>query len=208
MQRPYLDVSLAVFKKLSGENQELVQCTEFNFERQVELEVHLDPGSYIIVPRTTGCSMRKTSNVDHEATPLLEKFGYLTAEAKSCLKDIFRKFDMLLNRVLSYAGKESSFKPFHSKKNPKIFFLFFSLEFKAFYECLDKKITEKQFKEDLLNNFDSTEQGLTLTGFLQFWEAKIKTLGEDGIFEWLESLGYDKTLHSLRSRVFLLNIHR
>ena len=46
--------------------------------------------------------------------------------------DIFRKFDMLLNRELGYQ------------------------EFKGFYECLGKEITEAEFNV-ILDNFSSTK---------------------------------------------------
>lgn len=45
-------------------------------------------------------------------------------------------------------------------------------------------------------------------GFIQFWLDKTKQLGEETIYGWLENLGYDRSLHSIRSRAFLLNIHR
>lgn len=73
---------------------------------------------------------------------------------------------------------------------------------------MDKKITEREFKEDILKSFASSSKGLPLSGFLQFWEHKIKSLGEEVIYTWLHLLGYDKSLYSLRSRLFLLNIHR
>lgn len=103
-QRPYLDISLAILRK-TGPNTEVIQsCTEFKFDRQIELEVELEPGTYIILPRTTGCTLRKPTTGSIETVPLISKYGGFTAEAKSCFSDIFRKFDMLLNREMSYSG--------------------------------------------------------------------------------------------------------
>lgn len=48
--------------------------------------------------------------------------GELSDLAASTVADIFRKFDMLLNRELTYT------------------------EFKSFYECINKNITEAEFK--------------------------------------------------------------
>ena len=35
-------------------------------------------------------------------------------------------------------------------------------EFKAFYECLEKPITEEEFEENIRIKFNSTEKGITL----------------------------------------------
>ena len=39
---------------------------DFVMDRQVELEVNLDPGSYIIVPRTTGCVCLRSTTPDYD----------------------------------------------------------------------------------------------------------------------------------------------
>ena len=56
-RRPYLDVGIVVLKRTNDNNVELVDLKDFAIERQVELEVNLEPGSYIILPRTTGCTL-------------------------------------------------------------------------------------------------------------------------------------------------------
>ena len=104
--RPYLDISIAILKRQGSNNEALVDFTEFKFERQVDLEVELEPGNYIILPRTTGCALRKPEATNPEPVTLLDRFGNLTEEAISAITDIFRKFDMLLNRELSYTGRQ------------------------------------------------------------------------------------------------------
>ena len=119
---------------------------------------------------------------------------------ESTVADIFRKFDMLLNRELGYS------------------------EFCGFCECVGRPTTEAEFSS-LLSHFSSTkrkssesqggpasfssngghieldrsagtavkEGGLTLEGFKQFMVSEIEAAGmeEDLMFKWLESLGYD-----------------
>ncbi len=41
------------------EGVELLDLKDFVQDRQVELEINLDPGSYIILPRTSGCNLRR-----------------------------------------------------------------------------------------------------------------------------------------------------
>lgn len=104
VNRPYIDVSLVILKRLPNNNVELFDYVDFKFERQIHLEIELETGSYIILPRTTGCSLKKSSDMTTGAVPLLDQLGNLTEAFRSTVIDIFRKFDMLLNRELSYAG--------------------------------------------------------------------------------------------------------
>jgi len=53
-----MDVSLAVLK-CTTEGVELVDLKDFMQDRQCEIEVNLEPGSYIVLPRTTGCTLRR-----------------------------------------------------------------------------------------------------------------------------------------------------
>jgi len=68
------------------------------------------------------------------------------------IEDIFSKYDMLMNNVLGFT------------------------EFKSFYECIGRQITREEFKNDILNKFQSVdkgglsgEEGLTLQGFKDFF---------------------------------------
>lgn len=58
LRRPYLDVSLAVLK-CTTEGVELIDLKDFMQDRQCEIEVNLEPGSYIVLPRTTGCTLKR-----------------------------------------------------------------------------------------------------------------------------------------------------
>ena len=57
-RRPYLDIGVAVLKRtMNGVT--LVDLKDFVTDRQCELDVTLEPGSYIILPRTSGCTLRR-----------------------------------------------------------------------------------------------------------------------------------------------------
>jgi hypothetical protein len=64
---------------------------------------------------------------------------------ETTINDIFRKFDMLLNRELSFC------------------------EFKGFCECIGRNLTEKEFQTEILQKFTSTQRGVTLKGFKEFF---------------------------------------
>ena len=66
MRRPNLDLSIVVLKR-QEETVELVDLKDFIQDRQISLEVNLDPGSYIILPRTTGCTLKApTVKIDEQ----------------------------------------------------------------------------------------------------------------------------------------------
>lgn len=54
LRRKYLEVSIVVLRLVKGEL-ELFDLKDFVVDRQAEIEVNLERGSYIILPRTTGC---------------------------------------------------------------------------------------------------------------------------------------------------------
>jgi hypothetical protein len=57
-RRPYLDISIAILRRTS-EGVDLIDLKDFVQDRQCEIEVNLEPGSYIILPRTTGCHLKR-----------------------------------------------------------------------------------------------------------------------------------------------------
>lgn len=143
----------------------------------------LDPGSYIVLPRTTGCFLRRPHDAQSEEIKLIDDQQNFNELFDMTINDIFRKFDMLLNRELSYT------------------------EFRGFYECLGKNLSESEFRSEILEKYCSSNRGITLRGFKEFWRDSIRDYGEETISGWLENLGYDQDLYSVRSRCFVLTLH-
>jgi hypothetical protein len=70
---------------------------------------------------------------------------------ETTLEEIFRKFDMLLYRELTFC------------------------EFKGFCECIGRSnLTEREFQTEILSQFHSTDRGLTLQGFKAFFAHQIQ----------------------------------
>jgi len=130
--RPYLDIGIAVLRWTNDNNIELVDLKDFGIERQVELELTLEAGSYIILPWTTGCMLWRPVDAGDDHIQLIDSWGNFDELFESAVQDIFWKFDMLLNRELSYT------------------------EFRGFYECIGKNLTESEFKNDILDKYCST----------------------------------------------------
>lgn len=127
-RRPNLDIGLVIFKRNKNNGLDLVAIPPIEHSRQSGIQLSFDVGSYIILPRTTGCTLRRPYSVtggqsstskQQEIIQLLindkkQKLEYLNPLVESTIIDIFRKFDMLLTRELAF------------------------IEFKGFFECIDK----------------------------------------------------------------------
>lgn len=76
---------------------------EFTQERQVELDVELESGDYIILPRTSGVALRRPQNAQSENIKLLDKNGDLHPLVDLTIKDIFRRLDKyMINNILEF----------------------------------------------------------------------------------------------------------
>lgn len=72
--------------------------------RETELECILEPGSYIVVPRTTGCNVKRPldSESEDDVAPLLLPNGQLTPMFESTITDIFKKFDLVISNTIDF----------------------------------------------------------------------------------------------------------
>ena len=105
-------VGISVLKRVqSGNGFEIVFNKEFALERQVELEMELEPGEYVVVPMTTGCNLRKPEIHRSDPLPsLLTPSGDLHTLATLALRDLFRRLDTLtLDGTLSIPELTSFF---------------------------------------------------------------------------------------------------
>jgi hypothetical protein len=66
---------------------------EFSNERQVELDIELEPGEYLVLPRASGCNLKRPPSAKSEYIKLLDNNGDLHPMAELCIRDIFRRLD-------------------------------------------------------------------------------------------------------------------
>ena len=180
-KRAYLDVGLVVLKRASGDQPDVCYYRPNCNKREVDLEVDLEPGSYIILPRTTGCKLRRPNGANNEfPSLLLDK--QLHPLFLSTIRDIFRKFDITMNGELDYH------------------------EFKSLLETCLESISQKDF-DALRNVHCSGIIGLTPEGLASYFKDVLQKRGDENIWDWLTALGYDRDFYSVKSRVFVLTVH-
>ena len=78
-QRPFIEIGVTVIKVMDDETFELVDYIPMSRDRQVELQLNLEPGRYIAVPRTTGAMMKNKPKGLIEREP----FKFLRSDGES-----------------------------------------------------------------------------------------------------------------------------
>ena len=190
-----LDISISVLKldvNATTNKNEIshIQTYDFSMSPNLQLELNLPVGQYIILPRTSGCLFGRNVLNNNNNNKTEEIYNLETKTFSqifiNTVKDIFKKFDILLNKCLNY------------------------IEFKKFLECVKKdsnNFTENEFKI-ILEEYQSYNGSITEQGFIEFWKNKyVSEGGNIEIKNWLKNLGYDEDLYPLYSRNFMLTFH-
>ena len=113
----------------------------------------------MIVPRTTGCGLKRLDHLDQDQIRLLDSYGLFHPIVSSVISDIFKKFDINGNNTIDFK------------------------EFKAFLEIIGKQLKdETAFKESVLVKYNSHDIGITLRGFNDWWKAQLLQEGDAKIW--------------------------
>ena len=81
-------------------------------------------------------------------------------------------------------------------------------DFKDLYQGLiGESLTETDFNQQILTNFEQSEGGLTFHGLRQFIAFLYEEHGESGLRSFLLNLGYQEDFQNSISRMFALSIH-
>jgi len=103
LRRPYIDMGVALLRRHVMDGTSFVEHRDLQIGRDLELETVLEPGSYLIVPRTSGCNIKRPSEaVDPEGVQLQDEQGSLSQIFSSTLQDVFKKFDLLITNSLDF----------------------------------------------------------------------------------------------------------
>jgi hypothetical protein len=98
-----------------------------------------------VLPRTTGCGIRRPNDSETVNEGLIDSEGNPSDLFKSTVHDIFRKFDLVISNTVDFK------------------------EFKGFFDIIGKKLqTELEFNQ-ILSQYSSNNGGLTITGFTDWW---------------------------------------
>jgi hypothetical protein len=177
--RSYLDIGLAIL----AEDFTPVAVEYTKTDREVFLETCLNPGSYLVVPLTSGCYLQRPAAAKPKAFPLMTEEGDLHPLFQSTIKDIFRRFDTDISQELGFE------------------------EFSSFAARIGQHIDQQTFTEVIKNKYTSTEQGVTLQGLYELFIVGVYDLGEETVRQWIQALGYDTDFYSVESKPVVLTSH-
>ena len=179
--RPTLDLGFFLFRREAGDPQ-LHSYLLAQEDQQLHWQVELPPGNYIVLPKTSGCALQRPLTARPEPKALLSTGSRFTHVAEATLKDIFRKFDLMV------AGELNEF------------------ELRALFETGGWTVSKGEF-EALKEQYSSTRNGIAEEGFLALMEQRCAQKGELYLWAFLEQLGYDRELYSNKVRSFMLCLH-
>jgi calpain-15 len=181
--RPYTDLGVAILQKVNN-TYKFVMQSNTGFERQCYLETTLEQGVYYIVPRSLGI------NLDHfkNSEKYIGSFEIDDQLVISVIKDVFEKYDISCNNILSYS------------------------ELTAFFRFLDKNLEISEY-DVIINEFGRRNkhtgelEGLSEMGFVHLFFSLLENLTISGKVDLFKRLGYDERLFSYRTRSFIFSIH-
>jgi len=181
--RPYIDMGILIATYKDGIYRFVTHC-DSEMIRQNYLEVTLEPGVYYIIPRSVGVCL----HFPNEHSKQIIDFSRNNPIVVSAVRDIFEKYDITANEFLSFK------------------------ELKVFYNFLEKELNELDYAQ-IVEKFGKRDvrtgklEGLSETGFINLFFYVIENKGRDYAAKIFKNLGYNESLFSYRSRVFMLTIH-
>ena len=181
-----MDVGFVILKVEEDSNEVvLTEHCDFSRDRDVFKRVTLEPGSYALVPLTTGACVQRTQKASTEAIPpkfTFEDTVWPHPYFSSTINDIFRKLDLAVNGVLS----AEELNQFGRIINERLF--------------LD--IKQSDFTSSAFSEVSCNEEGVSLLGFKQLL---FRNFSNVEIMNILKKLGYDEALNSTKSRAFMVS---
>ncbi|XP_029418369.1 EF-hand calcium-binding domain-containing protein 7 isoform X2 [Nannospalax galili] len=188
---PWLSVDTALYILAENENKadlQLVCFTELRNREVFGWTGELGPGTYWLIPSTTGCRLRKEIKPITEEAQLVyrDETGelFLTNEFRSTLSDIFEIIDLDGNGLIS-------------------------LEEYNFFEL---RTSGEKCDEDAWTvcreNFDTKKNELTKQGFMDLNLMEANDRGDPlDLWVTLHSMGYNKALELTEACPFVIDIY-
>lgn len=81
-----------------------MESTDFLIQQNIQIEKTLEPGTYLVIPKTTGCLCfgKDPMKLNNKTEIFDKKNKCLTPIFKNMLKDVFKKFDLAQIKLLKY----------------------------------------------------------------------------------------------------------
>lgn len=180
--RPLVDLGLSILKR-ERDAYVLLDYHETDFVRQDFLEAQLEPGSYVILPRSVGVSLEFDEGANE-----VTNFSRDNPLVVSVIEDIFEKYDLFNYGFLSMD------------------------ELSSFYQFIGRNLTQAEY-QGIIKTYKANpyslefHQGIIKEWFVRHFFTLIEKMSVHEIQSLFEKLGYKKNLFSNRTRLFNLTLH-
>lgn len=181
--RPYIDIGLALLTYSDGQYR-LIAHTDSKADREVFLDMELEPGEYLIVPFSAGLLV-KPECFEHQ--PKLSDISVNNPVLRSILRNAFEKADISSKGLILYPELQQVMQLIGLKVSQE--------EFELIYDKFGKR------------RLPSGPEGFSLEGFLLYFGSLIDGITFSEKMEILNKLGYNEEGFSFRSRMFNLTLH-
>lgn len=171
------------------EDSNLVCFTELRDKERFLWKGELSAGSYLLMPFTTGCRLKRTRKNNNKTVQLVNRMQSgeleLTKEFKAVLSDIFEVIDLDGSGLLSLEE----------------------------YNFFEQRTSGEKCDEDAWaickENFDTKKNELTRQGFLELnlMEANDREGDPSDLWLTLEAMGYNHSLEMVESCPFVIDVH-
>lgn len=160
------------------------------------METILDPGYYILLPRTTGCMLKGKNDQMFNTNPQMQTTNYFESEnnltdiAKDALKEVFSRFDSLSR---GYLDEDEFYQLLKIIEHPSL-----------------EKLSCKEEFEEIVNKHGSlVKNGIDFMAFIKFITAQVRLSSIDAnvaLMKYFTKLGYSESLVNESYRMFTLTI--
>eukprot|EP00053_Salpingoeca_punica_P003981 m.46380 g.46380 ORF g.46380 m.46380 type:complete len:581 (-) comp12531_c0_seq1:2308-4050(-) len=176
--RPAIDCAVFLMSVPEDEEDEpeLVASSQVQLQKDPFLRAHVDAGTYLLVPYSSGCLLKKRAAQPKKTTAITckTKQGWeLTSAAVAALKDVFRRIDS--------DGKGSL------DRN----------EYDILLSRTDGEPCDDDTWQYITETFETNKGKLTFNGFVEIYNQILQANeaeGEDSLYANFEALGYNRNL--------------
>jgi hypothetical protein len=177
-------MTITVLKESEDGLINIIKNSDFIIADDMLLEVTLQPGRYIILPRTMGYCMRKNVNLSFQSNfnPFISEGNLDMGTLQHIIEDIFYSHDFECKGALS---------------------------FKEFNEIMYRFNKNYEYEEfiKLINKYSKGANGLTLNGLTLALKDILLSINSYQIMEGLRNLGYDRHLYPYLFKLYSIHFY-
>lgn len=184
--RPYLDLGAVVFQKKANNKIKVVDQVPLELDRQAQAELELQPGTYLVMPRSTGCRFQQEEGASRDPHPFFRSGGQAAdPDFLSIMHDIFRKYDVGMNQRLGFQELAV-----------------------LVHDAGEPDLSPDQW-DSLWHSFCGSEEGIPFRGVMAWilTGGKETVRPESDLRRILKNLGYEDNMWSSGSRCYVMSVH-